>query len=233
MNLEELMTAIQEMGAALRTEVADSFDKVSKRCDALDEKLRKADEAGSRSVDNNEMLQKSKKDNDDTLAEQTAADSVAVANSLLHGLARDMTALKKQISRPMGNLDQFAEVQSKADAVLRLHSERAEPPMAGEDIVSYNIRMARKMQPHSKTWAKVDLRTIAADSTAFGIAVDGIRSDAYQAGMNPVHLPEFQHRQIVQESPGGHRITSFVGTGTIFKQMSRPVRHVAFIGTRH
>jgi hopanoid biosynthesis associated radical SAM protein HpnH len=66
----------------------------------------------------------------------------------------------------------------------------------------------------------------------FDIALDGIRADAMQAGLNPVHLPEFQHRKIVKTSPGGHTITEFVGTGTIFKQMSRPVRHVAYIGTR-
>jgi hypothetical protein len=105
--------------------------------------------------------------------------------------------------------------------------------MRGEDIVAYNIRLARKMQPHSKTWKGVDLSLIAADRQAFGIALDGIRADALQAGLNPVGLPEFQHRKIVKTTPGGHTITEFVGTGTIFKQMSRPVRHVAYIGVRN
>jgi hypothetical protein len=192
-------------------------------------------ERASRTERNNEM----RRDEDDDMAERVAADrradsasDIRVANSVLAGLARDMNALKKQISWPMGDLNQFADAQAKADAVLRVHGESAEPPMSGEDLVAYNIRLARKMQPHSKTWKGVDLRLIAADSQAFNIALDGIRADAYQAGMSPVGLPEFQHRKIVKTMPGGHIMTEFVGTGTIFKQLSRPVRHVAYIGTR-
>jgi len=37
---------------------------------------------------------------------------------------------------------------------------------------------------------------------------------------------------ISETMPGGHTVNRFVGNGTIFKQLSRPVRHVAFIGTR-
>jgi hypothetical protein len=167
--------------------------------------------------------------------EEMRADSsdLRVANSLLHGLARDMASLKKQVNTPMGDGNDFADAQAKADSAMRLHNERAEPPLRGEDIIAYNIRLARKMQPHSKTWKGVDLSLIAADRQAFGIALDGIRADALQAGLNPVGLPEFQHRKIVKTTPGGHTITEFVGTGTIFKQMSRPVRRVAYIGTRN
>jgi hypothetical protein len=45
-------------------------------------------------------------------------------------------------------------------------------------------------------------------------------------------MQPFHHRKTVKQSPGGHTITEFHGVGTIFKQMSRPVRHVAYIGTR-
>ena len=80
--------------------------------------------------------------------------------------------------------------------------------------------------------SEADLAVIAADSTTFGIALDAIRSDALHAGLNPVDLKPFEHRAMTQTSPGGHKITSFVGNGTIFKQLSRPVRHVGYIGTR-
>jgi hypothetical protein len=221
MDEEKIIAAIAALGEALRTEVSDSMAQISKRCDALDEKI-------------------AKKSNDgDDMAEPVAADSradstsdIRVANSLLTGLARDMIALKKQVSRPMGDMNQFADAQAKADAVMRTHNDSAEPPMAGEDIVAYNIRLARKMQPHSKTWKGVDLAVIAADSAAFGIALDGIRADALQAGLNPVGLPEFQHRKVTSTMPGGHTLTEFRGNGTIFKMLSRPVRHVAYIGTR-
>jgi hypothetical protein len=170
-----------------------------------------------------------------TMAEKTAADrarSDSVDPAAFAALASSVNEMKKRQSRPMADLNAFADAQAKADAVLRTHNERAEPPMAGEDIIAYNIRLARKMQPHSKTWKGVELSLIAADRQAFGIALDSIRADALEAGLKPVGLPLFQHREFVQESAGGHRIRSFVGNGTIFKQLSRPVRHVQYIGTR-
>jgi hypothetical protein len=121
----------------------------------------------------------------------------------------------------------------KADSVLRALGTRAEPPMAGEDLVAYNIRLARKMQVHSPLWKGVNLQIIAADQIALDNALGQIRADAMTAATSPVGMPEFQHRMITETAPGGHTITRFVGNGTIFKQLSRPVRHVAYIGTRH
>jgi hypothetical protein len=219
-----LLAQIQSAMGELKAHVDSSCAAVSAKFDsALNEIERKAgeaehvaaDEAGHRAVKNSEMR-------------ADAVDPAAFAS-----LASRVNEMAKRNSRPMADLNAYADAQAKADTVLRTHGESAEPPMSGEDIVAYNIRLARKMQHHSKTWKGVDLSLIQADRQAFNIALDGIRADAYQAGLNPVHLPEFQHRKIVQESPGGHRITSFVGTGTIFKQMSRPVRHVAYIGVRN
>ena len=225
----EMKTHVDQSCATMGAKFDAAMEEISKKRDALDEdgnprdpgdaRRTAADEAGSRQVKNEEMRQDSSSD-------------IKVANSLLHGLARDMASLKKQVNTPMGDADAFADAQSKADSVMRLHGEQADGPMRGEDIVSYNIRLARKMQPHSKTWKGVELRAIAADQKGFYAVLDGIRADAYQAGLNPVHLPEFQHRKTVTTSPGGHTITEFRGTGTIFKMMSRPVRHVKFIGTR-
>jgi hypothetical protein len=234
MDETKLIELIEALGTALRADMSTAIDALSKKCDALDEKIVKKsleggdmarqvaaddEKAGHRTVENKEMRADSTND-------------IAITNSRLNGLARDMVELKKQVSRPMSDLNHFADAQAKADAVMRTHGESASPPMAGEDIVAYNIRLARKMQPHSKTWKGVELSLIAADRQAFNIALDGIRADALHAGLNPVDLPEFQHRKIVQESPAGHKITTFVGNGTIFKQLSRPVRHVAFIGVR-
>jgi hypothetical protein len=242
MTPEEMLAAITKIAEGLKTDMAAHCATLDAKYGEIADSVAKmkADEAGSRSVENKEMLQKSKKDNDgDDMAEQVAADrradsasDIRVANSLLAGLARDMNALKKQVLRPMSDLNAYADVQSKCDTAFIANGERAEPPMAGEDIIAYNIRQHRKLQKHSPKWKGVDLGLIAADRQAFENVLTEIRADAVQAGTNPVGLPEFQHRKIVQESPGGHRITSFVGTGTIFKQLSRPVRHVAYIGTR-
>jgi hypothetical protein len=217
----EMKTHVDQSCATLGAKFDSAMAAIEKKRDADDGERKRgeaeqvaADEAGSRQVRNEEMR----------------AD--AVGRGEFASLSRSVAELAKRNTRPMADLDAYADAQAKADSVMRLHGERAEPPMSGEDIVAYNIRLARKMQPHSKTWKGVELSLMTADRQAFNIALDGIRADAMQAGLNPVHLPEFQHRKIVKTSPGGHTITEFVGTGTIFKQMSRPVRHVKFIGTR-
>jgi hypothetical protein len=51
--------------------------------------------------------------------------------------------------------------------------------------------------------------------------------------MSPVGMPLFAHRKVTKRSPAGHEITEWIGNGTIFKQMSRPVRHVSYIGVRN
>lgn len=220
----KLLEAIQALGAELRTEVADGMAKISQRCDALDEKLKKADAAGDRSGENEDDMTRR------GMAERVAADSVGAAEFSV--LSREVADLRKKVTRPQADLNAFADVQAKADAVMRTHNERAEPAMAGEDIVAYKIRQHRPMQRFSPKWKGVELGIIAADGKAFENVLAEIRADAMQAGLNPVGLPEFQHRKIVKQSPGGHTITEFIGNGTIFKQLSRPVRHVAFIGTR-
>jgi hypothetical protein len=129
-------------------------------------------------------------------------------------------------------MNAFADVQAKADAVMRTLGSAAEPPMRGEDLVAYKIRTHRKMQPHSSKWKGVDLGIIAADQAALENVLVEIRADATAAGLSPVGMPEFQHRMITKQMPGGHIERSFIGNGTCFRQMSRPVRHVASFGTR-
>jgi hypothetical protein len=223
MTPEEMLAAVREIAEGLKTDLSAQVDAISKRCDSLNEKLdakKKADEAGTRD-----------RGVDGTMAERVVADSIGAAEfSALCTVVADLK--KKVVGRPQADLNAFADVQSKADAVMRAHNERAEPPMAGEDIVSYKIRQHRKMQAHSPKWKNVELGIIAADGKAFENVLAEIRADAYQAGLNPVGLPEFQYREVTQEGPGGHKIKSFYGNGTIFKQLSRPVRHVGYIGTR-
>lgn len=229
---ETTLAAIKEICEALKADIASSVGALDTRVSALADSVadlkKKADAAGAGGNRHNG----GRMDNDDdTMAERTAADSVH--RSEFAALASSVADLRKRTSRPMSDLDAFADVQSKADAVMRTHCERAEPPMAGEDLVAYKIRMHRKMQPHSPKWKGVDLGLIVADSKAFENVLAEIRADALQAGLNPVGLPEFQHRKITETMPGGHLVTRFVGTGTIFKQLSRPVRHVEYIGTRN
>jgi 8-oxo-dGTP pyrophosphatase MutT (NUDIX family) len=210
---------------------AEDKDKDAKDDAAKADAKKKADEDEAEKT----AADKARKDAEDKEKEKAdAAKADSVPRAEFDKLVANMSDLSKKLPRQMtaADRDAYADAQAKADAVLRTFNEHAEPPMSGEDIVAYNIRLARKMQPHSKTWKDVNLAVLAADSISFGIALDGIRADALQAGLNPVDLKPFEHRKITQMSPTGHTVTSFVGNGTIFKQMSRPVRHVGYIGTR-
>jgi hypothetical protein len=243
MTEEALLAAVREIAEGLKSDLSGSLAQLDEKCSSLADSVAKlkADAIVSTSQGmENDMRRRGalKSDNftDDNLAEQTAADrarSDSVDPAAFASLSRSVSELTKKMTRPLADRNAFADVQAKADAVMRSLGTQAEPPMAGEDIVSYNIRLARKMQPHSAKWKGVELGIIAADSKAFEIALDQIRSDAMQAGNSPVGLKPFEYREIVEETKGGHRITRFVGNGSIFKQLSRLVRNVAYIGTRN
>jgi hypothetical protein len=241
MTEDDLVAAVKLIAESLKADLTESIAALDKKCDSLSEKMKKADEAGTRDRGVDTSMRRRGDEDADPVGEQrnaarrTAADhrSDSIDPAAFSALVSTVADMKKKQSRPMGDLNAYADAQSKADAVMRAHAERAEPPMAGEDIIAYNIRLHRPMQKHSAKWKAVDLGIISADRKAFDSILGEIRSDAYQAGLNPVGLEPFQYREMTQEMPGGHKVRTFHGNGTIFKQLSRPVRHVAYIGTRN
>jgi hypothetical protein len=151
----KIIEAVKSIAEALRADVMESIGKLSERCDAIEKKadaLKKKDEADKRSGENEDDLTRG------NMATRVAADSDSVDRGAIAALRAEVTAMKK--TRPSTDLNKLADIQVKADAVLRTHNEAADAPMAGEDVVSYNIRMARKMQPHSARWKGVDLHLI-------------------------------------------------------------------------
>lgn len=238
MDEAKLLAFLAEIADDLRADIA----KLAARVDEVS-KLAAADAAGARDRGvSTEMQNRGDTDTrrrhpdeypaDPEGARLTAADSV-VDPAMFRALASTVNDMQKKQARPMRDLNAYADVQAKADAVLRAHNERAEPPMAGEELIPYTIRMHRKMQRHSKKWKGVELNLIAADHVALNQVCDQIRSDAMEASMNTEGMPLFQHRMITKQTPGGHTTHEFVGNGSFIKQMSRPIRHVSFIGTRN
>ncbi|WP_426442884.1 hypothetical protein [Bradyrhizobium genosp. P] len=241
MDEEKLLAAIAAIAEGLRADIsnlAGRVDDVSASYDQLAGQIKAADAAGSRT----HMDRSMRRDNDDRdpigefkhAARQTAADSRSdsVPRSEFVALAHEVSAMKKTQVRPMADLDAYADAQAKADAVMRALGSRAEPPMYAEQLIPYKIRLARKMQAHSPRWKGVDLQLIAADQIALEQVVSDIRSDAMASSMNTDGMPEFQHRMITKSLPGGHTVNEWIGRGTFVKQLSRPVRHVSYIGVR-
>ena len=74
----------------------------------------------------------------------------------------------------------------------------------------------------------------AADSVALDNVLAEIRADALAASMSTEGMQPFVYREVVKQIvPGGPVVREFLGNGTFIKQLSRPVRHVAYIGVRH
>jgi hypothetical protein len=218
MDPEKLLEAINAIVDGMRTDMAKLGETMNARYDSL---------AGS--ID--KMKAKKDEDGDDeTMATRTAADSVRRGE--FEAMQSQLRAL--QIAQParktQATLDKFAEVQSRCDAAFIALGTRAEPPMAGEDLVGYSVRMHRALQKHSAKFKGAELAVVARDATTFEKVCDQIRADALEAGLNPVDLKPFEHRMITETGPGGHKITSFVGNGTIFAQLQRPAKRVISIG---
>ncbi|SHN69126.1 hypothetical protein [Bradyrhizobium erythrophlei] len=245
MSEDELLAAVREIAESLKSDLSGSIAKLDEKCSALADSVAKmkADAIVSSSMGMQDDMRRGKLKADDDRRDPdnyaqdgragpmlTAADAVDPAAFAV--LASTVADMKMRSLRTSVDRNAVADLQAKADAVMRVHGDRAEPAMPGESVVDYSIRLARKMQPYSKTWKGVDLQLIAADQKALGIALDQIRHDAYAAGESVEGMKPFMHREIVEHGPGGHKVTRFIGRGSMFKQMTRPTRNVSYIGTR-
>jgi hypothetical protein len=142
-------------------------------------------------------------------------------------LHNEVNAMNIHSRMNAGTRNQFAELQARADVAYRSWNESCPPPMSGEGVLDYALRIHRPLQKHSKKFKTTELLALARDPSTLNTICDSIRADAVEASMSPVGMPEFQHRMIEEMLPTGHISRRFVGNGTIFKQMGRPGRYVA------
>jgi hypothetical protein len=236
MTEDDLLAAVKAIAESLKSELTGALAKLDEKCSAVADGLDKLKADAIIATNQGQSGDMRRRDNyiddpDGTRARQTAADTVG--RSELASLSRSVADLKTKMTRTSVDRNAVADLQAKADKAMRVHGDRAEPPMPGESTIDYSIRLARKMQVHSKLWKKVDLNLIAADQLALNNAIDAIRADCFAAGENTEGMQPFQHREITEVGPGGHRITRFVGNGSIFAQMTRPTRQVTYIGVRN
>jgi hypothetical protein len=216
--ITKLLDVLRDGLAGQISQINDKCDAVSKRFDSLS-KRRDADE-----------------DDDgqgNVAATKTAADAVSRSElEVLRAQLRDLQTRQPR-QRTQADRNAFAAAQARADVAYRTIGEGgAPPPMQGEELLDYECRLHFPLQRHSAKWKGVQLAAIARDPSTFAGVCDAIRADAVAYGLNPPDLPPFQHREITETGPGGHKITRFVGNGSIFAQMTRPTRHVLSIGAK-
>jgi len=218
MDPEKLIEAVTALCEGLRSDMTKLCDSVNQKYDSV------AD-----------ALKKKKDSDDDTMAEQTAADgrrADAVTRGELEVVRAQLRDLQTSQPRKRTDADRnaFADMQAKADVAHRALGGQADAPMAGEELADYAIRLHRPLLKHSKKWGKADLFALSRDPSTMHSVLDQVRADAVAASMSPEGMPEFVHREVKSESPGGHKITTFVGTGSIYKQLSRRPKYVTSIG---
>jgi hypothetical protein len=217
---EKLLETITALCEGLRADMQKQCEKMDAKIDAVADAMKK------------------KKDNDDDLAEQTAADgrrADSVSKSeidYLRAAVRDLQ-IKQPRTRTDADRNAFADWQSKADVAHRALGGQADAPMAGEELADYVCRLHRPLLKHSKKWAKADLFALSRDSSTLSAVLNEVRADAVAASMSPEGMPEFQHRAIETIGPGGHRIVTWVGNGSFYKQLTRPARHIQSIGAKN
>jgi hypothetical protein len=178
---------------------------------------------------------KAKSDDDD---DDKKKKDDAVKDDAISGLRRQIADQQSVIERLQSLIKprsddehaQFAEAQSRADAVFNGFGQRAPRPLDGEGILDYRKRLATKLKNHSAIWKGVKLSVLPEE--AFGIAETQIYTDATTAATNPVDLEAGELRMVTKIDPAtGVRSNVFYGKESFVKAMGRPGRRVASFRT--
>ena len=149
-------------------------------------------------------------------AEAKASEAKADAKAAREDAAQTRTLLEEirmQIApRPYEDEAKFADAQSRADAVFMAFGERAPVSMRGESLTAYEIRLARGLQKHSKTWKDEDLSKLAhASTSAFDNAKVAIYADAQIASREPSAVVGGGLRKIIKHREGGGEMYEWAG----------------------
>ena len=180
---------------AKKADAKDDPDQVAadkKKADAEEEEKKKADA---------EAEDKKKAD---------AARSDAQIDARVEGLVK--AALTKLAPRVVADDERRAlsAAQAHADQVYHAFGDYAPRYLDGELVRDYEVRLLRKLQPHSKSFAKTDLALIA-DEATFKAISDSIYADAAAAARSPVDLPLGTLRSTTKKDAVGREITTFHG----------------------
>jgi hypothetical protein len=120
----------------------------------------------------------------------------------------------------------MADSQCRADVVYQAWGLRAPIPMHGEKPIAYRRRLLRGVQRHSTEFKDSSLEVLSADAKTFEAVETRIYAAAVAASKNPVFADGHSEKRVRHDPETGHRITTFHGGPTIFKQFSQPTLRV-------
>ena len=210
------LSTVMEAIAAMSSGFAARLDSVTSRFDALEKNMPAPTLAGDSKKDAEEKEAEAKKDAEEKeekakLDAKKDADEKAEAEAKKDAFEKEEQAKKDAAMKCDADPEVMADAQAKADSVYQMHSMSASRPMDGETPMAYRVRLLRKMQPHSKTWAKSDLSAIK-DSVAFDMAEAAIYADA-AAASNLIGQPSGDGLRAIRriDPDTGHNVTTYAG----------------------
>lgn len=219
-------SAVDKARADRRTR-RDAVRKDAARRDAED---REAAEARDRK----DKALKDGGEDPDAMADAARKDSgkVILTTAEFQAMKARLDLIEKNVPALISNADreEFSSEQARADTAYALHGIQAPPPMAGEMIKSYRVRLARAMQKYSKAWKEIDLSSLGADALTIGAGQ--IYADSMAAGARADDVPDGQYRAVSRIDPTtGMRSVEFFGKSTIFRRFTAPTRRVVGMKT--
>jgi hypothetical protein len=109
-------------------------------------------------------------------------------------------------------IDDYRTAQMRAERPAQALGMQAPPPLMGESVKDYRVRLASHFQSHSPDWKGANLNTLAATSpSALSVAETQIYDAAYKAGTNPHCPPGTPLRAVTSRNEGGAMVTKFYG----------------------
>jgi hypothetical protein len=169
------------------------------------------------------------------------AEDIALAGMMRQRLAELERGIKTESAKlnknaalwdPNKDREKFAAAQARCDAVAATFGSQAAPPMGGEDLLDYRVRLANSFKSYSKNVKDVDLTELA---TASPKAFENLEAEVYQDALAfanaPASVPALQLRTVVKKDESGREIREFIGDpgAWMSKFMSPPAKVSRFL----
>lgn len=204
----------------------DAMDEWRNKCDAAEkERTDKARaDAEAKEKDEKEKADKARMDAeakekdekekaDKARADAAAAVASAASSSSQTDIARMIADIQARLPADLSveDSDKYAKVQMRFDAAYQaLALGQAPGPLNGESLRNYRLRLAAKIQPHSKTYKDSNLSTIG-DENALAIIEEVMVKDSITASTTTI-VPGAPLRMQTKVNPDTqHRVTTFHG----------------------
>lgn len=133
-------------------------------------------------------------------------------NTELAALRAELEELKKAPAKPLADseVEELADAQCMADAVLKKFGKTAQMPMPGERATSYRKRLIGQLKAYSPSWKEVDLATIN-DAHILKTIEAQVYADAAKHARKPTDLPKGKLREVKTDLGMGRNAIEFIG----------------------